>query len=101
MKIFSIIAAMFFSGCTTMPDYEWTRSERPPLPHRIEVVEQKVVNSFCPRSLGIFQHVMACAVYYETECVIYTRYNRMPADLYDHEKKHCDGYDHQIIGEVK
>jgi hypothetical protein len=22
----------------------------------------------------------------------------MPADLYEHEKKHCEGYDHQIIG---
>ena len=97
MKILSIIA-LVLSGCTTMPDYDWTRSDRHPLPHRVEVVDQKVVDRFCPRSLGPFQHVMACAVYYPRECVIYTKYDPMPHALYEHEKKHCDGYDHQIIG---
>ncbi len=107
MGIFArIIVILCMVGCASTETlneygYVWIKSNRPPLPYRVEVVKSwpvPVKNSQC----GQYFNLYACAVYIKdfekdefVECVIYTKFKDMPRQLLQHELKHCEGWDHQ------
>lgn len=99
-----LLLVVLLNACASLAprdnEYNWVRSEtRPPLPMTLEVVEEwpEIVKKHC--GWGSLLH--ACAIYYwdenkvYTHCVVYTRNKNLPQFLRNHEKKHCDGWDHK------
>jgi len=94
----AVAVALTASACTHMPVYEeWEASpSHAALPPAYFVVDSDGINRNCGSPPG--QYVYGCASrdYGRRSCLVYTRAN--PASwLVEHEKKHCDGWDHVAV----
>jgi hypothetical protein len=106
LRLTFVFYLVFLTGCAALAprdsEYTWVKSQRPELPMQIQVVEQypEEVHRLCGH--GIF--LWACAIFYVedlsasqwkyTSCVVYTIIKDLPQFIVDHERKHCDGWDH-------
>lgn len=105
-RLLLMVSLVFLTGCAALAprdsEYTWVRSDRPALPMTLKVVDEypEEVKRLC----GHGRMLWACAIYYVedveakewkyTSCVVYTKTENLPQFLKEHEKKHCDGWDH-------
>lgn len=95
----TLLATLLLAGCAIpLPDsaYNWYQSGREPLPMQVHQVSQADVQALC---CNTDQHVMACAWrdYERKRCDVFTSYSRLPTETLAHEKRHCDGEEHQVL----
>lgn len=100
------IISILISGCASLApkdsEYTWVRSNRPVLPYEV-----KVIPEYTPEIRKLCGHgnlIWACALFYVedteaevwvyTHCIIYTTNKNLPQFILEHEKKHCEGWDH-------
>lgn len=76
--------------------YEWYQTETKPIPMSIHKVTQEQVQGLCCLESG---YVIACA-YRDPQtnfCGVFTSQDKLSDRVLAHEKKHCDGWDHQVF----
>lgn len=109
MKVYQTLTKtlliLLLTACASLAprdsEYNWYKSDRPELPYKVVVVDEwneDVRNSSCGKHLLLH----ACAIMYwetdtqvYTECIIYTKYKKLPEFILQHEIKHCKGWDHK------
>jgi hypothetical protein len=102
IKLIIAAAALALGGCAALmkplPDsaYTWHHGGKEALPMTVHQAKQADVQAMCGNAKGF---VMACAMrnYEEKTCKVYTALKTMPTALYEHEKRHCDGWEHNVI----
>lgn len=98
MGIFRTIGLVLLTGCAT-PDYvyHWEKTG-PALPMELVRTSQANVQGLC---CNTDINVWACTVRTETTCRVYTSWEQLPKATLNHEKKHCDGYSHQVLNPIE
>jgi len=93
-----LAAAIALSACTSMPvDEEWEATpSHPALPATFLVVDSKGIEQNCGSPAGLYVYGCANRDYKRRDCLVYTRASP-PGWLVEHEKKHCDGWDHAVV----
>jgi len=97
-KFITLLTALLLLGCKSIqqmpvPDwqYTWYQSDRQPLPMVVHYsVDYDVVRGYCPHVRG----VIACAVFRDNVCDVYTHLEQLNEHIIMHEQQHCDGKDH-------
>lgn len=88
MKLIALFLATLVTACA-----QWHKAAEPSKEIRWLVASQEVITSFdkCDK-LG----VLACTVRNGDRCLIFARQPEAetPRFIVEHERKHCDGYDH-------
>lgn len=102
MRLLALLSAIWLVGCATpLPDshYHWYHSGREPLPMAVHQVSQDDVQALCCNSNA---HILACAWrdYERKRCDVFTSYPSLPAETLLHEKRHCDGEEHQVLAPI-
>ena len=93
-----IAAALALSACSHLPTYEeWeTGPSHPPLPAAFVVVDSIGIDRNCGSPPGLYVYGCAYRDFDRRACLVFTRAN--PGSwLVEHEKKHCDGWDHAAV----
>lgn len=103
MRLLTLLGSIWLAGCAIpLPEssYDWHHSGREPIPMQVHVVKQDDVQALC---CNTDQHVMACAWrdYERKRCDVFTSYAFLPKSTMLHEKKHCDGWEHQVLSPSK
>lgn len=86
-------------GCAALivpvPDsaYKWEKVWEP-LPMTEHIVPQAAVQAYCAHSN---RYVVACAYRDHEHCWVFASSMRMLDLMREHETKHCDGWNHQVI----
>jgi len=77
--------------------YEWKHSGAKAIPMELHLTSQENVQALC---CATDAHVMACAWRDEAanRCDVFTAYTKLPDETLQHEKRHCDGWTHQVFG---
>lgn len=91
---YALLAASALPGCAALVEHDW--NERPsqvPLPPYHLVISEADMERAC--GSRPWRHVFACAVRIPSEhvCLVYTR-AQPAAWIIEHERKHCEGWDH-------
>jgi hypothetical protein len=102
IKLTIAAAALALGGCAALieplPDsaYTWHHSGKEVLPMTVHKAKQAEVQAMCHNTTGF---VTACTMrdYEAKTCRVYTSFKTMPPVLYAHEKRHCDGWEHNVI----
>ena len=93
-----LVVALAVSACTHLPvDDQWEASpSHKALPASFLVVDSKGIDQNCGSPPGLYVYGCASRDYGRGSCVEYTRAGP-DAWLVEHEKKHCDGWDHGTV----
>lgn len=103
--VLRILMVLMLTGCSVfmepLPEsvYNWYHTGEKPVPMEIIKVSQADVQALCCNSGGF---VMACAyrIPEQNYCKVFTALD-LPQQTIDHEKKHCDGWNHQVLNPIK
>lgn len=99
MRAALLAAAVALQGCSVfmqpLPDstYTWFK-EREPLPYTTHIVPQAAVQAYCQHSPTF---AGACTYWDHEQCWIFASSQRFMDMLYEHEKRHCEGWNHQVL----
>lgn len=94
------LISLLLTGCAVFePTYDWQHSGREPLPMTLHQVSQDQVQALCCNT-DIYVRACAWRDYEKKFCGVF--FSTMPsADDLEHEKKHCDGWNHQVLNPIK
>jgi len=90
----ALLAACALPGCAALAEHDWhERPSQAPLPPYHLVVSEADLETAC--GSRPWTHVFGCAVRIPSEhvCLVYTR-AQPAAWIIEHERKHCEGWDH-------
>lgn len=90
-------AVLVLTGCAGLPIhddfYDWYK-ERDPLPYTTHIIPQAAVQAYCSHTK---RFAMACTYWDREQCWIFASTEHYMAMTLLHEKRHCDGWNHQVL----
>lgn len=91
---------LLLTGCAVFePAYDWHHSGRKSLPMTLHETSQENVQALCCNT-NIYVRACAWRDYERNFCGVFFSSPLSESDL-AHEKKHCDGWEHQVLNPIK
>jgi len=98
-RLFIALASLALGGCAALmvpvseDVYTWQKT-RSALPYSVHIIPQQAVQAYCSHTR---RFLIACAYWDGQQCWIFASTPRFMDMKREHEVKHCEGWDHQII----